>query len=70
MRPYFEKMKEFGSALPAGKIKSGEGNVKLVKAVEAELDAALEKIKNVGLPAAEINRRKQLTIWQRLDYLL
>ena len=70
MRPYFEKMKEFGSALPPGKIKSGEGNVKLVKAVEAELDAALEKIKNVGLPAAEINRRKQLTIWQRLDYLL
>ena len=70
MRPYFEKMKEFGSALPAGKIKSGEANVKLIKGVEAELEAALEKVKNAGLPTAEINKRKQLTIWQRLEYLL
>ncbi len=70
MRPYFEKMNEFGSALKPGMIKSRENNVKLIKDVEAEVDQAVEKFKKVGLPAAEINKRKQLTIWQRLDYLL
>ena len=48
MRPYFEKMHEFGSAVPAGKIKSGEANVKLIKGVGAELDVSLEKLKNTG----------------------
>src|SRR3990172_625574 len=70
MRSYFEKMQEFGSALKPGMIKSRESNVKLLKDVEAEADKAVEKVKNVGLPTAEINKRKQLTIWQRLEYLL
>ena len=70
MQSYFEKMKEFGSALKPGMIKSRENSVKLLKDVEAEVDKAVEKVKNVGLPTAEINKRKQLTIWQRLEYLL
>jgi hypothetical protein len=70
MRPYFEKMQEFGSALKPGIIKSREPNVKLIKDVEAEVDQAVEKVKNVGLPTAEINKRRQLTVWQRLEYLL
>ncbi len=64
MRPYFEKMKEFGSPLKPGLIKSRESNVKLIKDVEADLDQTLEKVKNVGLPTAEINKRRQLTVWQ------
>jgi len=34
------------------------------------VDKAVEKVKTAGLPAAEINKRKQLTVWQRFDYLL
>jgi len=48
MRPYFEKMQEFGSALKPGIIKSRETNVKLIKDVEAEVDKALEKVKNAA----------------------
>ncbi|MBI5578926.1 MAG: glutaconyl-CoA decarboxylase subunit alpha [Deltaproteobacteria bacterium] len=70
MKPYFEKMKEFGSVLPAGKIKSGETNVKLIKEVEAGMGAAVAKVKNAGLPEKEINKRGQFTVWQRLDYLV
>ncbi len=70
MKPYFEKMKPFGSALPAGKIKSGEPNVKRIKEVEAEVDQALAKVKNAGLPEKVINQRGQLTVWQRLEVLL
>ena len=70
MKPYFEKMKPFGSALPAGKIKSGEPNVAKIKEVEAEVDQALAKVKSVGLPEKVINQRGQLSVWQRLEVLL
>ena len=70
MKPYFEKMKPFGSTLPAGKIKSGEANVQNIKAVEAEVDEAVAKVKNAGLPEKVINQRGQLTVWQRLEYLV
>ena len=42
MRPYFEKMPEFGKALNKGQITSSEENVKLIKAVETEIEAEVE----------------------------
>ena len=50
MRPYFEKMNEFGNELKPGQIKSSEANVKQIKDVEAEIDSAVEDVKNVGFP--------------------
>ncbi len=70
MRPYFEKMKEFGTALKEGQIKRTEDNVKKMKEVEAGVQEDVEKIKNVGLPTEKINKRGQMTVWQRLEYIL
>jgi len=70
MRPYFEKMTQFGKALTESRIKQTEENVALVREVEQQLQEEIEKIKNAGLPAKKINERGQLTIWQRLDYLI
>jgi glutaconyl-CoA decarboxylase len=70
MRPYFEKMNAFGMQLKDGQIKSTETNVGKIKDVETQVDEAVEKVKNVGLPTAKINARGQLTVWQRLDYLV
>ncbi len=70
MRPYFEKMQEFGQELKPGKIKSSEKNVAQIKEVEALVAEAVEKVKNAGLPTEKINARGQLTVWQRLDYLV
>ena len=70
MRPYFEKMTEFGNELKKGKIISSEENLKKIKEVEAEIEAEVEKVKNVGFPTEKINARGQLTVWQRLEYLL
>ena len=70
MRPYFEKMKEFGTALKEGQIKRTEENVKKMKEVEAGVQEDIEKIKNVGLPTEKINKRGQMTVWQRLEYIL
>ncbi len=70
MRPYFEKMQEFGQELKAGQIKSTEANVGKLQEVEAQVDEAVQKVKNAGMPAEKINARGQLTVWQRLEYLV
>jgi glutaconyl-CoA decarboxylase len=70
MRPYFEKMTEIGKALSQSKIKQGEENIVKVKEVEGQIAAAFEAVKAAGLPAEKINQRGQLTIWQRLEYLV
>jgi glutaconyl-CoA decarboxylase len=70
MKPYFEKMPEFGEALKEGKILSTEGNVEQIKEVEEGLKQAVEKVKEAGFPTEKINARGQLTVWQRLEYLI
>lgn len=70
MRPYFEKMVEIGKPLSQSKKKQTEENVAQVKEVEKQLREEIEKVKNAGLPAKKINERGQLTVWQRLEYLV
>ncbi len=70
MRPYFEKMQDFGTELNPGQIKSTEENVEKIKDVEETVRKEIEKVKNVGLPEEKINARGQMTIWQRLRYLV
>ena len=70
MRPYFEKMQEFGQELKAGQIKSTEANVGKLQEVEVQVDEAVQKVKNAGMPTEKINARGQLTVWQRLEYLV
>jgi glutaconyl-CoA decarboxylase subunit alpha len=70
MRPYFKKMNSFGRELNPGQIKSTEENVKQIKAVEADVAGAVEKVKNVGFTADQINARGQWTVFQRLEYLV
>ena len=52
MRPYFEKMKEFGRELKPGQIKSTQANVGKLKEVDELVEAAAEKVKPTSVPAA------------------
>ena len=70
MRPYFEKMPDFGNAMSAGQIKSAEENVRKIREVEADIKAEVEKVKNAGFTQEKINARGYLTVWQRLQYLV
>ena len=70
MRPYFEKMNSFGRELNEGQIKSSEQNVDQIKAVEAEVRETVKKIKASGFPEEKINARGQMTVWQRINYLI
>jgi len=70
MRPYFAKMQEFGKALAPARLARTRESRSRLEAVEADIAAACKAKEGVGLPAAEINKRGMLTIWQRLEYLL
>ena len=70
MRPYFEKMKEFGQPVSAGLKKSTEESARKIREVESALEKAVETVKQVGFSEEKINARGQLTIWQRLRHLV
>jgi len=70
MKPYFEKMPELGSTLKKGLIKRTEENLDQFKKAEDEIKLEANKVKEAGLPEEKINSRGQLTIWQRLEYLV
>jgi glutaconyl-CoA decarboxylase len=70
MRPYFEKMDEFGKPLRPAQTKRMEGNVAKIEEVMAEIEKEGERIQNVGLPAEKIHERGQMTVWDRIEYLV
>jgi len=70
MKPYFQNMQPFGRELNQGERLSTEANIKLITDAEAEFNEAFEKTRDVGLPEEKINARGQLTVFQRLNYLL
>ena len=70
MRPYFEKMTEFGRELKKGRIKSTEDNLLSIKKIEEEVAGEVNRVKTAGFPEEKINARGQMTVWQRLEYLV
>ena len=70
MRPYFENMPAFGSALTEGTLKSTQDNVQQLRDMEGALRAETDKVMQAGFPEEKINQRGQLTVWQRLRYLV
>ena len=70
MRPYFEKMPSFGRELNEGQLKSTQKNIEQIKQVESELQAAVQKVKSSGFAEEKINARGQMTVWQRINYLV
>ncbi len=65
MRPYFEKMQEFGKP-----VKENTANAEQIKKVEAEIAELVEQKKNAGLPKEVLAKRGEWTVHQRLDYIV
>ncbi|MCG8638351.1 MAG: glutaconyl-CoA decarboxylase subunit alpha [Desulfobacterales bacterium] len=70
MRPYFEKMTSFGKELKQGEVKRTEKSKTAFLEAEKEIHTAAEAVKNAGFPTEKINARGQMTVWQRLEYLV
>jgi hypothetical protein len=60
MRPYFEKMKDWGKP-----VKVNEKNAEEIKKVEAEIAALVEANKNAGLAKEVLNKRGEWTVHHR-----
>ncbi|MEW5912977.1 MAG: carboxyl transferase domain-containing protein [Thermodesulfobacteriota bacterium] len=70
MHPYFKNMPSFGKALSDKKKEKAADNRRQIEEVEARVAQEVERVKNAGLPAAKIRERGQLTVWDRIDYLV
>ena len=48
MRPYFEEMTHFGKVLTEKQIEANKENVADIKAVEKQVEEAVDAVKNAG----------------------
>src|SRR4030043_614168 len=70
MRPYFEKMDDLGRPLRPAQGERMKENVAQIEEVMAALDAEAARIKNVGIPVEVVHKRGEMTVWERIEYLV
>ena len=70
MKPYFENMNPIGKALTDKQIADAEENVQQIQEVEKQVAEAVDAVKNAGIPAEKIKKRGQMTVWERIEYLI
>ena len=70
MKTYFDEMPGFGKPLKDNRKKRAAASREQLQAVEAAIDTQVEQVRNAGFPTEKINQRGQMTVWQRLEYLV
>jgi glutaconyl-CoA decarboxylase subunit alpha len=70
MRQYFEKMTPFGKALTDKQREAAKENIAQIKEVEKDVAKAVDAVKNAGISADVIHKRGQMTVWDRIEYLV
>ena len=63
-------MNPIGKALTDKQKADSEENVRQIQEVEKQVEEAIEAVKNAGIPAEKIKKRGQMTVWERIDYLI
>lgn len=70
LRSYFEEMPSIGRALKETEKKQLQPNADAIARQEAILAAEVERVKLAGIPAEKIHQKGQLTVYERLEYLV
>ncbi|MDP1991386.1 MAG: carboxyl transferase domain-containing protein [Syntrophales bacterium] len=70
MRPYFEKMDDLGKPLRLAQQERMKTNIAQIEEVMKAVEAEEERIKNVGIPADLVHKRGEMTVWERIEYLV
>jgi glutaconyl-CoA decarboxylase len=70
MKPYFLRMDDLGKPLKTSQKDRMKGNVARAEEVMREIDSEVERIKGFGVSAEEIHRRGEMTVWDRIEYLV
>jgi len=63
-------MDDLGNPLPEGHLERMKENVSRIEEVMREIDAEVERIKNYGVKTEEIHKRGEMTVWERIEYLV
>ena len=70
MRQYFQNMASIGRPLKEKEMQKMEVNAAQIKEVEAQVNEAIAKVQNAGIPAEKIRKRGEQTAFERLEYLV
>jgi glutaconyl-CoA decarboxylase len=70
MKPYFAKMDDIGRSLKPAQIERMQASVAQAETIMREIDAEVERIKNFGIPAEKVHERGEMTIWDRIEYIV
>lgn len=70
MKNYWKNMDKIGKPLKENFLKRMAENREKIAEVEARIAAEVERVKNAGLPEEVIHKRGQMTIWERIEYLV
>jgi glutaconyl-CoA decarboxylase len=70
MRQYFEKMDPLGKPLSSRQMDSMKENIERIEEMMRQIDAEGERIKNVGVPLKVMHERGEMSVWERIDYLV
>ena len=70
MRPYFEKMDDLGKPLRPAQRERKKENIAQIEEVMAAVAAEAERIRNVGITVEVVHKRGEMTVWERIEYLV
>jgi glutaconyl-CoA decarboxylase len=70
MKSYFARMDDIGKPLRPAQIERMQANVAQAESVMKEIDAEVERIKNFGIPAEKVHERGEMTVWDRIEYIV
>ena len=70
MRQYFEKMDDLGKPFKIDQFDQMNENAKQVEEAMQEIEREIERVKNAGIPAETVRKRGQMTVWDRIEYLV
>ncbi len=70
MRQYFEKMDGLGKPLKTQQLERMKANAAEIALIMKEIDDELARIKNYGVSTEELHKRGEMTVWERIAYLV
>ncbi|HDQ04886.1 MAG TPA: glutaconyl-CoA decarboxylase subunit alpha [Deltaproteobacteria bacterium] len=70
MKQYFEKMDPLGKPLSPKQLESMKDNLAQAEEMMKRIDAEQDRIQNFGVPADKIHERGEMTVWERIEYLV
>jgi glutaconyl-CoA decarboxylase len=70
MRPYFTKMDDLGKPLRPAQLERMRESAVQAESIMQEIDAEVERIKNFGIPAEKVHERGEMTVWDRIEYIV